>query len=41
VHDMVAQKKTRSDIEKMLRSEYHFADLHINLSLDGLMAEMR
>ena len=41
VHDMMTQKKTRSDIEKMLRTEYHFADLHISLSLDGLMAEMR
>ena len=41
VHDMVAQKKTRSDVEKMLRTEFHFADLHIARSLDGLMVEMQ
>jgi cyclase len=41
VHDMIGQKKTRADIEGMLRKDFHFADLHINLSLDGLMVEMR
>jgi cyclase len=41
VHDMIGQKKSKDEIGKMLRSEYHFADLHISLSLDGLMAEMR
>ena len=41
VHDMVAQKKTRADVEKMLRTEFHFADLHIARSLDGLMVEMQ
>jgi glyoxylase-like metal-dependent hydrolase (beta-lactamase superfamily II) len=41
VHDMVAQKKTRADVEKMLRTGFHFADLHIARSLDGLMVEMQ
>jgi glyoxylase-like metal-dependent hydrolase (beta-lactamase superfamily II) len=41
VHDMLAQNKTRVDIEKMLRSEFHFADLHVQLSLDGLISELR
>ena len=41
VHDMLAQNKTRADIEKMLRSEFHFADLHVQFSLDGLMSELR
>ena len=41
VHEMVTQKKSRDDIAKMLQSEFHFADLHLMLSLDGLMAELR
>ena len=41
VHDMLSQNKARADIEKMLRSEFHFADLHVQLSLDGLMSELR
>ena len=41
VHDMLGKKGTRADIEKMLRSEFHFADLHVQFSLDGLMAELR
>ena len=41
VHEMMAAKKTRADIEKMLRTDFHFADLHIQRSLDGLMAELQ
>jgi glyoxylase-like metal-dependent hydrolase (beta-lactamase superfamily II) len=41
VHDMVAQKKTKAEIEKMLRSDFKFADLHIQRSLDGLMLELQ
>ena len=41
VHDMIAQNKTRGEIEKMLRSDFHFADLHVQLSLDGMLAELR
>ncbi len=49
VHQMVADgtaKKTppaqvRSGVEAMLRKDFHFADLHIGASLDGLMTEMR
>jgi glyoxylase-like metal-dependent hydrolase (beta-lactamase superfamily II) len=41
VHDMLAQNKSRAEIEKMLRSEFHFADLHVMVSLDGMMAELR
>jgi glyoxylase-like metal-dependent hydrolase (beta-lactamase superfamily II) len=41
VHEMIAQKKTKADVEKMLRSDFHFADLHIARSLDGLMVEMQ
>jgi cyclase len=41
VHEMVVQKKTKADVEKMLRADFHFGDLHITRSLDGLMAEMQ
>ena len=41
VHEMIVAKKTKADVEKMLRAEFHFADLHIQRSLDGLMVEMQ
>jgi glyoxylase-like metal-dependent hydrolase (beta-lactamase superfamily II) len=41
VHDMLVQNRTRPEIEKMLRSDFKFADLHVERSLDGLMAELR
>jgi cyclase len=41
VHDMVVGKKTKAEIEKMLRADFKFADLHIERSLDGLMLELQ
>jgi cyclase len=41
VHDMIAQKKTKAEIEKMLRTDFHFADLHIQRSLDGMLIELQ
>ena len=41
VRDMVGQKRSRADIEKMLRSDFHFADLHVKVSLDGLIKELQ
>jgi len=41
VHDMVSQKKSRAEVEKMLRSDFHFADLHVQVSLDGLIKELQ
>ena len=41
VRDMVAQKRNRAEIEKMLRSDFHFADLHVKVSLDGLIKELQ
>jgi cyclase len=41
VHEMVVQKKSKAEVEKMLRTDFHFADLHIARSLDGLMVEMQ
>ena len=41
VHALVVQKKTRDEISKAMRSEFHWADLHVMLSLDGAIAEMQ
>jgi glyoxylase-like metal-dependent hydrolase (beta-lactamase superfamily II) len=41
IHDMLVQKRTRADIAKMLQTEFHWAELHLNVSLDGAMAELR
>jgi len=41
VHELIVQKKTRADIEKVMRAEFHWADLHVMLSLDGAIAEMQ
>jgi glyoxylase-like metal-dependent hydrolase (beta-lactamase superfamily II) len=41
VHDMILAKKSKADVEKMLRTDFHFADLHIDRSLDGLLVEMQ
>jgi len=41
VHELVGQKKSRDDIAKVMRAEFHWADLHVMLSLDGAMAEMQ
>jgi glyoxylase-like metal-dependent hydrolase (beta-lactamase superfamily II) len=41
VHELVGQKKSRADIENVMRSEFHWADLHVMLSLDGAIAEMQ
>jgi glyoxylase-like metal-dependent hydrolase (beta-lactamase superfamily II) len=41
VHEMLIQKKTRDDVSKMLQTEFHWAQLHLDRGLDGLMGEMR
>ena len=41
VHDLVVQKKSRADIEKAMRAEFHWEDLHVARSLDGAIAEMQ
>jgi cyclase len=41
VHELVVAKKTRADIEKAMRAEFHWADLHVQRSLDGAIAEMQ
>ena len=39
VHELIVQKKTRAEIAKVLETEFHFAELHLTRSLDGLIAE--
>jgi len=39
--EMILAKQPRAEIEKMLRSEFKWADLHVQLGLDGLLAELR
>ena len=41
VHDMIVGKKTKDEISKMLRDEFHYADFHLGMSLDGLLVELR
>src|SRR3954470_12654405 len=41
VHELVVEKKSRADIEKVMRAEFHWADLHVGRSLDGAIAEMQ
>jgi cyclase len=41
VHEMIVQKKSKDEITKMLQSEFHFAELHLAVSLDGLLVELR
>jgi glyoxylase-like metal-dependent hydrolase (beta-lactamase superfamily II) len=41
IHGLVVEKKSRADIEKVMRAEFHWADLHVSLSLDGAIAEMQ
>ena len=41
VRDMIAKKSSKAEIEKMLRTDFKFADLHIQRSLDGMMIELQ
>ena len=41
VHDMIVEKKSKEEIAKMLTAEFHYADFHLGMSLDGLLVELR
>jgi len=41
VHEMVVAKKSRDEVDAMLKKDFHFAQLHLDRSLDGLMVEMQ
>ena len=39
--EMVAANRSKEDIAKMLRSEFKWVDLHLQMGLDGLIAEVK
>lgn len=41
VRQLVAEKKSRSEIEAVLRKEYRWGDLQVGRGLDGVIAEMQ
>jgi cyclase len=41
VVDMQTKKASRAEVEKELRSRFGFEDFHLQLALDGMMAELR
>jgi glyoxylase-like metal-dependent hydrolase (beta-lactamase superfamily II) len=41
IHQMLVQKKSRDDIAKMLKTEFHWEQLHLDRGLDGAMAELQ
>ena len=41
IHELIVQKKTRDEIAKVMQSEFHWAQLHIDVSLNGAIAEMQ
>ena len=41
IHEMIVQKKTRDEIAKMLQTEFHWAQLHLDRSLDGALVELQ
>ncbi len=41
IHEMIVQKKTRDEIVKMLQTDFHWAQLHFDRSLNGALAELQ
>jgi len=41
IHEMIGQKKTRDEIATMLKTEFHWAQLHLDRGLDGALAELQ
>jgi len=41
VHEMIGQKKTRDEIATMLKTQFHWAQLHLDRGLDGALAELQ
>jgi glyoxylase-like metal-dependent hydrolase (beta-lactamase superfamily II) len=41
IHEMLVQKKSRDEIAKMLQTEFHWAQLHLDRGLDGALAELQ
>ena len=40
VHELLVQKKTRDEVAKMLQTEFHWAQLHLDRGLDGAIGEL-
>ena len=38
---MNTQKQSKAEIEKVMRSEFKWADLHVQIGLDGVIAEAK
>jgi glyoxylase-like metal-dependent hydrolase (beta-lactamase superfamily II) len=41
VHDMLSKKASRTEVEQVLRKQFGFEDFHVQMSLDGLLVELR
>lgn len=41
VHEMMTQNRKKEEIAKVLQDEFHFAQFHLDRSLDGLMVELK
>ena len=41
VKTMNTQKQSKAEIEKALRNEFKWADLHVQFGLDGVIAEAK
>ena len=41
VHELIVQEKTRDEIAKVMQTEFHWAQLHLDVSLNGAIAEMQ
>ena len=38
---LVKQGKSKADIEKVVRGQFAWEDFHVNMALDGLIAEFK
>jgi hypothetical protein len=38
---MLRAKRSKAEVEKVVRSEFGFQDFHVEKSLDGLMKELK
>ena len=41
VREMITQKRSRDEVRKLLMTEFHWADLHLNRGFEGLLAELQ
>lgn len=41
IHQMLSQGASRADVEKYVRERFGFLDFHVNMSLDGLINELK